>query len=284
MTTDIELLNEEFLELQNEDGPVKGDFNNDGISDLLWRNSLTGDNGYWFMNDADQGGSFGPTAKVGIDGENNPAWAISGVGDFNGNGTEDLIWRNFETGKNFVWLMNGVERRAIRQFEEERNTAWYIAGAGHANDDGTPDLYWRNADTGSNGIWYMDEDLGVRAKVAIDSESNTDWEMVAIDDMNEDSTADILWRNQRTGENGVWLMGGSNGQEVDEIVTLDSESNTQWAIRGTGDYNGDGFADIVWRNGANGNNGVWLYDGDLNRIATVAFETEANTAWQIRNS
>lgn len=266
-----------------ESNPVKADFDNDGISDLLWRNSNTGDNGIWFMNDADQGGSFGPTDKVAIEDDDDPNWVISGVGDFNRNGTEDIVWRNFSTGKNFVWLMNGTERRAIRQFDQESDTDWYIGGASDANGDGNPDLFWRNSTTGDNGIWYMDDQLNVTDKVSIDSESTVDWEMVAIDDMNEDDTADIIWRNSTTGENGIWLMGGENGQEVDEIVTIESELNPEWSIRGSGDYNGDGFADLVWRNGANGNNGVWLFNGSLERSAVVAFETETNTDWQIRH-
>lgn len=261
--------------------PVKSDFNNDGISDLVWRNFETGTNGFWFMNDADEGGSFGPRAKVTIPEENNQAWAISGTADFNGDGSEDILWRNFETGSNGIWLMDGVERQGIREFQSEANTDWYIAGAGNANGDNIPDIYWRNTNTGANGIWYLDEDQDVRATVAIPTESNPDWELTAIADMDNNDVSDLIWRNQSTGENGIWLMGGLQGQEVEEIVTLDSESNIRWNIRGAGDFNGDGFTDLVWRNGANGNNGVWLYGEGLNRIATVAFETEANTNWQI---
>lgn len=271
----------EDTELFNEDGLVKADFNLDGISDLVWRNSSTGDNGIWLMNDVAEGGSFEAIAKLNIDSEVNPAWAISGVGDFNGNGTEDLLWRNFETGANGIWLMNGVERRAIRNLEVETNTDWYIAGTGDANGDGMPDLYWRNDRNGANGIWYLNEDYTTRAKVAITGQDNPNWQLAAVDDMNSDDVPDLIWRNENTGSNGVWLMGGEAGQEVTEIVTLDEELNPNWTIRGTGDFNGDGNADLIWRNTANGNNGVWVYNGDLGRRATVAFETQENTEWQI---
>jgi hypothetical protein len=268
------------VDINNETG-VKADFNNDGISDLVWRNEANGNNGLWLMSDVTQSNPFGPAAKVSIPEETNLEWAISGTGDFNGNGTQDLVWRNFETGSNGLWLMNGVERRAIRQLDSETNTNWYIGGVGYANDDTVPDLYWRNETTGNNGIWYLNENLEVTAKVAIQTENNLDWEMVAVDDMNEDDVADIVWRNQNTGQNGVWLMGGQGGQEVQDMIVLTEELNSTWNIRGTGDYNGDGFADLVWRNEANGNNGVWFYDGDLNRLGTLAFATETNTNWQI---
>ncbi len=35
-------------------------------------------------------------------------WQIVGVGDFNGDGFPDILWRNPATGENYVWFMNGV--------------------------------------------------------------------------------------------------------------------------------------------------------------------------------
>jgi hypothetical protein len=271
------------LQVFAERSPVKSDFNNDGISDLVWRNFANGDNGIWVMNNAtpNEGGAFGPEAKVSIPEVTSQEWAISGTADFNGNGTEDILWRNFETGENAVWLMNDFEQKASRKLDPETNPNWYIGGVGDANEDSVPDLFWRNAATGNNGIWYLNEDLTTAATVSIQTEANPDWEMVAVDDMNEDDVPDIIWRNQNTGQNGVWLMGGQGGQEVQDMVTLDEELNPNWEIRGTGDFNGDGNADLIWRNLSNGNNGVWFYDGNLSRIATVSFESETNPDWQI---
>jgi len=38
------------------------------------------------------------------------------VGDFNGDGRADILWRNSSTGENYVWLMNGTHdhRRGFR--------------------------------------------------------------------------------------------------------------------------------------------------------------------------
>ena len=36
-------------------------------------------------------------------------WTIVGVGDFNGDGDPDILWRNTSTGQNAVVYMKGVE-------------------------------------------------------------------------------------------------------------------------------------------------------------------------------
>jgi len=35
-------------------------------------------------------------------------WNIAGIGDFNGDGDADILWRNSTTGEVYIWLMNGT--------------------------------------------------------------------------------------------------------------------------------------------------------------------------------
>ena len=39
-------------------------------------------------------------------------WTIAGVGDFDGNGSTDILWRDTSTGTVAIWLMDGI---AIKQ-------------------------------------------------------------------------------------------------------------------------------------------------------------------------
>src|SRR2546428_10861511 len=77
------------------------DFDGDCKSDVLWRNSATGEDYLWLMN--------GRTIATGgyLRTVGDPAWQIVGTGDFDGDGKADILWRNTVTGEDYTYLMNG---------------------------------------------------------------------------------------------------------------------------------------------------------------------------------
>nr|MBW4504464.1 FG-GAP repeat protein [Scytonema hyalinum WJT4-NPBG1] len=46
-----------------------------------------------------------------------------------------------------------------------------------------------------------------------------------IRDFNNDGNADILWRNETTGQNAIWLMDGTN---ISQAVALPNAVPTVW--------------------------------------------------------
>jgi CSLREA domain-containing protein len=103
------------------------------------------------------------------------------------------------------------------------------------------------------------------------------FEISAIDphDFNSNGTADLLWRNPATGENGLWLM---NGATVVGAQVLPS-SGAAFQIAATADFDGDGHADILWHNPATGENGLWLMNGST--IVGAQALPGASPAWII---
>ncbi|MEO8141377.1 MAG: M10 family metallopeptidase C-terminal domain-containing protein, partial [Sphingomicrobium sp.] len=65
-------------------------------------------------------------------------------------------------------------------------------------------------------------------------------------DFNGDGRSDILWRNI-DGQMSNWL-GQANGGFVQNNANAAAVVPTSWQIAGTGDFNGDGRDDILWRN------------------------------------
>jgi hypothetical protein len=65
-------------------------------------------------------------------------------------------------------------------------------------------------------------------------------------------------------------------------ANLCSVMNMNWHIEGTGDFNGDGKVDILWRNYADGKNSVWYMDG-VAVIGGANLCSVTDTNWKIEN-
>ena len=55
-------------------------------------------------------------------------------------------------------------------------------------------------------------------------------------------------------------------------------TTTTWHIASVGDFDGDGGADLLWRNASTGRNVIWKR---ANSAATQAVSTVASQAWSI---
>ena len=64
---------------------------------------------------------------------------------------------------------------------------------------------------------------------------------------------------------------------------VNTESNLTWQIVGNGDYNGDGNADILWRNSVTGRNWMYLMNG-ISISNSQRVNTESDQNWQTVNT
>ena len=217
--------------------PVRADFNGDGKSDILWRNSSTGANAIW-----KSASSSSSLAVNTLD----TAWKVAGVGDFNGDGIADILWRNSSTGANSIWKSaNSATPQGVAALS---NLAWQVAGIGDFDGDGKADILWRNVTTGANAIWKSGNST---TSQAINSVSTT-WKVAGVGDFNGDGKSDILWRNSSTDANSIWKSGN-----ISTPQTVASMPGSAWQVAGVGDFDGDGRSDILWRNDTTGANAVW---------------------------
>jgi len=126
-----------------------GDFNGDGYPDIFWRNASTGDNFVLLMQGASVLAGSGSVTRV-----PEQQWQIMAIRDFNGDGRDDVYWRNSATGQNALWLMNGIQITTNAHVYNEPNMSWKIVNSGDYNADGMADLFWRNMSTGQNYVQF----------------------------------------------------------------------------------------------------------------------------------
>ena len=231
----------------------------DGHPDILWHNPVENRAVLWHLEGADssQQRDFLPVDSMASD------WLLENAVDFNGDGHQDLLWRNETTGQNEVWFMggqDGIERQGTDTLMSI-GSDWEAVGAADFDRDGQGDLLWRNQATGQNEVWFMDGDQGtdVRAKETLRS-VGSDWKIRGVADFDRDGHADILWRNNTEGRNALWLMDGTRGTVRKGEESLKSVGG-DWEMHGAADFDRDGTPDILWRDAISGKNAIWYMTG-----------------------
>ena len=191
-----------------------GDFTNSSYKqDLVFRNRRDGSNMIGFY-DWD-GRRLVPVTRVA-----DLAWSIAGIGDFDGDGVSDLLWRHATTGRNAIW--KSAQSATPLAVTGVTNLDWKIAAIGDFNGDQRSDILWRNARTGANVIWKSGNSL---ARQSVTGVTNLAWKVAAAGDFNGDGKWDLAWRNTSTGANVVWLSANAATP-----LRLTAVTNQAWKI------------------------------------------------------
>ena len=172
---------------------LPGDFNDDGLTDIVGQRS----DGTWTVSTS-TGTSFSPKL-----------WAVLSigqfgtVGDYNGDGRDDVAVRNPNNGSWRVLASTGTSFTDLTFGGWDPTTPWSNARSGDFNSDGRSDLVGQRAD----GTWFVSTSTG-------SAFTTTAWALLPISqfatvgDFNADGRDDVAVRNQA---NGSWRVLASNG-------------------------------------------------------------------------
>lgn len=143
------------------------------------------------------------------------------------------------------------------EVEDETSGNWTLAGSADLDNDCDADMVWRNGNQVK--VWIM-ENGAPADKVVIDDSFSATWDILAVDDFDGNGTADILVGKPASEKLRVWSMNGSTVTS-NKAVAMGSFKLAKHALVTTGDINGDGKADIVWRRVSDGDVRGWAMNG-----------------------
>ncbi len=253
-----------------------GDFFRSGKSDLAFQNMTQGTLGdirIWRNFSASNEVFWRQVRQV---------WDVQATGDLDGDGFGDLVWRYVvtespDTGVSYIWFTNGSTVTQVRK----RGGApldWTLLGAADLNGDGAADMVYINPSNQARAL--MATANRTCANVSIGN-IPTNLAALRMADFTGNGRGDILLRDKSTGAVSLLRLNAAGltlppftGSPDDQNAsctgsTLQVASTTlpilnadpAWQFYASGDFNGDGIVDIVWKQ-TNGTLTLWLMNAE----------------------
>jgi ELWxxDGT repeat protein len=231
--------------------PPADNFNSNNTSDILFRNSSSGDT--WF--EAMSNGAANGWNQIG---GSDTHFSVIGVGDCYGTGTSDILFRNSSSGDTWFEAMSNGAFAGWHEIGGS-NTSYTAYGAGDFYGNGVDDPLFRNTSTGDT--WFESLSNGASTGWQQVGSSDTHYAIVGMGDFNGNDYTDILFRNTSSGD--TWFEAMSNGKFAGWHDI--GGSDTHYSVVGVGDFYGNGESDILFRNNTTGD--TW-FESMSNGVAT----------------
>ncbi len=227
-----------------------GDLDGDRMGDVAWFNPASRQFSVWFMSGLTRtaGGLLTETCPTGFD--------FGGIGDLDGDGRSDIVLRNLTTGAVKAMLLAGtvvVESGTVTGVVPQE---YRLLGVFDLDHDGNDDILWKSGTTGKVYGWLMH---GLIKLASGEIGPTTGLTYLGAGDLDGDGDADLLWRNTSNVVSG-WLLNGLTIQAQGDISGAGPVFG-DWAPSGLGDMDGDGKADLLWRNTSTGQLNAWFMNG-----------------------
>ena len=242
---------------------VPGDFDGNGVPDLLWQNAS---NGQVRVDLYKRGAEYAVQGSAVLN-TGNPNWRLVGSADFDANGTPDLIWQDNTSRQVTVHYYTGGAKpvnEGWKYLNAAGNPGWHVVAAADFDANGTPDLVWQHAATREVTVNYYGGDKGsVMEKTwAVLNPGNKGWRVVATADVDRNGTPDLIWQDETTRGVTVNYYGGARGAIVQGWKWMNIDGLKGWTVVGVNDFDANKTPDLVLSNDTTHQVNVHFYGGE----------------------
>ncbi|MCW3840793.1 DUF1906 domain-containing protein [Micromonospora yasonensis] len=193
-------------------------------------------------------------------------------GDFTRNGWSDVGYREPSTGQLYLYGGNGTSLSGRLSLGTGWNSMDALLRVGNFDRSGGEDILAREKSTGY--LWlYPGTGSGFGTRVLVGTGWNRMRELTPIGDLNRDGYQDLLAVHTSTG--ALYLYPGKGTGFGPRVLLAWRGWQTLDELNGGGDFNGDGYPDLLAREKSTGD--LWLYPGRAaGRLGT---RTKVGSGW-----
>jgi hypothetical protein len=257
---------------------IKGDFNSDGIPDIVWQKPGTNETKFWFMNtDGTKKSEMDLSHTAGV------VWRFSSMADMNKDGKEDMLWQKEDGSTVFCYYMDGSGGISSGvSLASGVATGWKFASASDYNGDGNADFLWHNTTKGSTVSWHFDGNGVVNGFSPLGSGISDIFNSYGGQDMNADGNSDVIYQNSNNGRVLAWYF--DDKKNILGTKKYFTSLDTSLKVVGVKDYDKDGAVDILLQHSTTGVAKIVYFDTAGTELSEKEIGTvDTTTLWHIRN-